>query len=206
MKLYYAPGACSLASHITLQEAGLAHEIDRVDFSKKQTASGENYDEVNPKGYVPAIRLDDGAVMTEGPAILQYLADRVPESALAPAAGSIERVRLQEWLNFITSELHKSFGPLFSSDESLAGAKDFYRKKLTDRFAHVEKTLADGRNFLTGDSFTIADAYLFTVSNWGKLVGFSLDAFPKLNEYIARVSARPAVRAALQAEGLLDAA
>lgn len=206
MKLYYFPGACSLASHIVLKETGKPFSIDKVDFKDRVTESGENYAAINPKGYVPAIRLDDGELLTEGSAILQYLADQTPESGLAPANGTMARVRLQETLNFITSELHKSFSPLFSEDEKLEPAREAAREKLVSRFGLIEADLSDGRKYITGDSFSVADAYLFTVASWGNHVGFSLDAFPNLRALLARISARPAVKAALQAEGLLKTA
>tara|TARA_R110002110_G_scaffold310301_3_gene523770 strand:- start:762 stop:1382 length:621 start_codon:yes stop_codon:yes gene_type:complete len=206
MKLYYAPGACSLASHIVLKEIGKTFSIEKVDLKNKTTETGENYAVINPKGYIPAIRLDDGELLTEGTAILQYLADQTPESKLAPANGTMPRVRLQETLNFITSELHKSFAPLFSQDENLEPAREAAREKLTNRFGLIEADLSDGREFITGDNFTIADAYLFTVASWGAHVGFNLEAFPGLEALIARISTRPAVQAALQAEGLLKAA
>jgi glutathione S-transferase len=206
MKLYYAPGVCSLASHITLNEAGLAHALEKVDLGKKITETGADYTKVNPNGYVPALELDGGEVLTEGPAILQYLADLAPASGLAPAAGSIERVRLQQWLNFITSELHKGYSPLFNSDPTVQAAKPVFRKKLADRFAHVDRTLADGRAYLTGEAFTVADAYLFTVANWARLVDLDLSGLSHLQALLARIAERPAVQKTLAAEGLKKAA
>ncbi|MDR2195511.1 MAG: glutathione transferase GstA [Gallionellaceae bacterium] len=201
MKLYYAPGACSLASHITLQESGLPFQTDKLDFATRITASGEKYADVNPKGYVPALRLDDGSMLTEGVAIMQYVADRSPASNLAPAAGTLPRYHLQEWLNFIATEIHKSYGPMFApnvTDEAKARAF----ANLERRYGYVEASLA-GKDYLLGSNFTVADAYLFTVSNWSKIVGFDLSPFPNVQAYLARIAARPAVQAALKAEGLV---
>lgn len=201
MKLYYSPGACSLASHIALHETGLPFEIDRLVKSTGKTESGEDFMQLNPKGYVPTIRLDDGNVLTEGAAVLQYIGDRKPGSGLAPEAGTMARYRLQEWLTFISSELHKSFSPLFNKDIPEA-AKAVARGNLTRRFGHVETQLAT-QPYLMGEHFTVADAYLFVVANWSNFVGFDLGPFPRVREYLARVSARPAVQAAMKAEGLL---
>ena len=201
MKLYYAPGACSLASHIALQESGLPFEIDKLNFSTKTTAGGEDFMQINPKGYVPTITLDDGSILTEGPAILQYIADRNPGSGLAPEAGTMERYRLQEWLTFIGTELHKSFSPLFNkaaSDE----VKNNARNMLTKRLSYVETQLAN-KPYLLGDRFTVADAYLFVVVSWSGHVGLDLSQFPRINEYTARIAARPSVQAAMKAEGLI---
>ncbi|MEJ1958477.1 MAG: glutathione transferase GstA [Nitrosomonadales bacterium] len=202
MKLYYAPGACSLASHIALQETGLPFAIDKLNFSTKITAGGENFMQINPKGYVPTIKLDDGSILTEGGAILQYIADQKPDSGLAPKAGTMERYHLQEWLTFIGTELHKSFSPLFnkaSSDE----VKNNPRNNLIKRFGYVETQLAN-KPYLLGDTFTVADAYLFVVAGWSGRTGFDLDPFPKTKEYLARIAARPAVQAAMKAEGLIQ--
>jgi len=201
MKLYYAPGACSLASHIVLHETGLAFEIEKLDFATKKTASGEDFNQINPKGYVPAVKLDDGSVLTEGGAILQYIADQQPGSDLAPKAGTMERYRLQEWLTFIGTELHKTFSPLFnkaSAEETKTNARNLLAKRL----GYVETQLA-GKPYLMGDKFSVADAYLFTVVNWSNFVGFDLSPFPRINEFMARVAARPKVQAAMKAEGLL---
>lgn len=198
MKLYFSPGACSFASHVVLRELGLPFEAVQVDLMKKTTKAGADYSAINPKGYVPALALDDGALLTEGPAILQYLADRKPESKLAPANGTMERYRLQEWLGYINSELHKNFSPLFNPGAS-ADAKDGAKKILTRRLGYVEQAIA-GRDYLTGGTFTIADAYLYTVLTWTKFVGFDLAPFPNLQAYVARVGARPAVQAAQAAE------
>lgn len=201
MKLYYSPGACSLASHIALYETGLPFEIDRLIKTTKMTAGGEDFMQLNPKGYVPAIKLDDGSVLTEGAAVLQYIADQKPGSGLAPKAGTMERYRLQEWLTFISSEIHKSFSPFFNKDAT-ENVKTIARNNLTRRLGHVEAQLAN-KPYLMGDHFTVADAYLFVVVNWSNIVGFDLNPFPKLKEYMARVAARPAVQAAMKAEGLL---
>jgi glutathione S-transferase len=201
MKLYYAPGACSLSPHIVAREAGIDLELQKVDTrTKKMTPEGDFWT-VNAKGYVPALRLDDGQVLTEGPVIAQYLADRKPESGLAPANGTMERYRLQEMLGYINSEIHKNYGPLFSAD-TLPQVRDEKIETLKKRYALVEKQLA-GRDFLFGNRFTVADAYLFTVTNWSGHVKLDLSAFPNLVAFQKRVAARPAVQAAMKAEGLL---
>jgi glutathione S-transferase len=202
MKLYYAPGACSLASHIALHEAGLPFEIDKLNVPTKTTASGEDFMQINPKGYVPAIKMDDGGYLTEGAVILQYIADKNPNSGLAPKAGTMERYRLQEWLNFIATEIHKSFGPLFNKalpEEAKINARNF----LTRRLGYVEVQLAN-KPYLMGSSFTVADAYMFVVLNWSGRAGFDLDPFPKIKEYVARIAGRPSVHAAMKAEGLIQ--
>lgn len=201
MKLYYAPGACSLASHIALHETGLAFEIEKVDFATKKTASGEDFNQVNPKSYVPAIRLNDGSILTEGGAILQYIADQQPDARLAPEAGTMERYRLQEWLTFIGTEIHKMFSPLFNK-AATEEVKNNARNLLAKRLGYVETQLAD-KPYLMGDKFSVADAYLFTVVRWSSFTGLDLDPFPRLKEYMARVAARPKVQAAMKAEGLL---
>mgnify|MGYP003476983635 CR=1 FL=1 len=201
MKLYYSPGACSLSPHIVLREAGLSFDLVKKDLHSQTLEDGSDYRTINPKGYVPALVLDDGQVLTEGPAIVQYLADQVPGKKLAPPAGTLERVRLQEWLNYITSELHKTFSPLFNkkaSDDWKAAAREL----LDRRIDYVAKAL-EGRNYLMGDTFTVADCYLFTVLNWAAWVKVDLSRWPGASEYLKRVAARPAVQAALQAEGLL---
>jgi glutathione S-transferase len=200
MKLYYSPGACSLSPHIVLRETGARFELEKVDFGSKKTASGADFTKVNPKGYVPALALDDGAVLTEGPAIVQYLADQAPKAGLLPAAGTLARARVQEWLNFITSELHKAFGPLFS-DSTPADYKEQLKQRIAGRFDFLEKHLA-GNAFLMGKDFTVADPYCFTVVGWNKYVGIDLDRWPALKAYQGRVAARPSVQAALKAEGL----
>lgn len=201
MKLYYAPGACSLASHIALHETGLPFEIEKVDFATKKTARGDDFMQINPKGYVPTIELNDGSILTEGGAILQYIADQQPDSGLAPKAGTMERYRLQEWLTFIGTEIHKAFSPMFNkaaAEEVKANARNL----LTKRLGYVETQLAN-KPYLMGDKFSVADAYLFTVARWSNFAGLDLSPFPKLKEYMARIAARPKVQAAMQAEGLL---
>lgn len=199
MKLYYSPGACSLSPHIVALEADLPLQLEKTDIAKKTTASGEDFLKVNPKGYVPALKLDDGTVLTEGPAIVQFLADKAPASKLIPAAGTMERYRVLEWLNFISTELHKSFSPLFNPANTDA-RKQEARDYLARRFTTVEQQLAK-TPFIAGDSFTVADAYLFTVLGWGKYVNVEL---PKpLQEYLGRIFQRPAVQQALKEEGLI---
>ncbi|WP_119461024.1 glutathione transferase GstA [Rhodospirillaceae bacterium SYSU D60014] len=201
MQLYYSPGACSLSPHIILREAGLAFDLEQVDLKAKKTNSGADYTQVNPKGYVPTLRLDDGRILTEGPVIVQYLADQKPESGLAPAAGTMERYRLQEWLAFISTELHKTFSPLFKPDtpeESKKIAKD----NIANRLDYLDRHLA-GKQYLTGDRFTVADAYAFTVVNWSKPMQIDLSRWPNLTAYMERVAARPKVQEALKAEGLV---
>lgn len=200
MQLYFAPGACSLASHITAREAGLAIDLKRADTKTKKLEDGSDYFAVNSKGSVPALRLDDGQVLTEGPAILQYLADQKPESKLAPKAGTLERYRLLEWLNFITSEVHKSFSPLFNPAAD-AAVKQYTTQNIEKKFDWINKQLA-GKQYLTGDQFTIADAYLFVVVNWSNFVGIDLGRWPALKAFQDRVAARPKVQEALAAEGL----
>ncbi|HTO59315.1 MAG TPA: glutathione transferase GstA [Pseudomonadales bacterium] len=201
MKLYYSPGACSLSPHIVAREAGVPIEFEKVDLRAHKTEKGADYMKINPKGYVPALGLDDGSVLTEGPAIVQYLADQKPASKLAPAAGTVDRYRLQEWLAFIGTELHKNFGPLFNPanpDAVKAGAKANIEKRL----AYVNEQLAN-RQFLLGDTFTAADAYAFTIINWTNFVGMDLKAYPNVAAYMGRIAGRPKVQEALKAEGLM---
>jgi glutathione S-transferase len=201
MKLYYSPGACSLASHIALYATGLPFEIDRLIKTSKMTDGGEDFMKINPKGYVPAVKLDDGSILTECAVVLQYIADQKPDSALAPKAGTMERYRLQEWLTFISGEIHKSFSPMFIKDAS-EEVKNYARNMLGKRLAHPESHLAN-KPYLMGDHFTVADAYFFVVMNWSNIVGFDLAPFPRIKEYMARIAAHPAVQAAMKAEGLL---
>jgi glutathione S-transferase len=200
MKLYYAPGACSMAPHIVLHEAGIDATIEKVDLRAKKTESGADFLKINPKGYVPALQLDDGSVLTEAAVIMQYLADRAPGAKLAPPNGTMERYRLQEMLNFITSELHKAFSPLF--DPSLPEPA---RKPILDRIGKrldlVEKQL-EGKQYLFGDAFTIADAYLATIVNWSGHVTLDLSKWPNIKAYRKRVLDRPGAKAVLKAEGL----
>ncbi len=201
MKLYYSPGACSLSPHIVLREAGLAFEPVLASTKTHKLQDGTDYYGSNPKGYVPLLELDNGERLTEGPAIVQYIADQVPAKKLAPAAGTMARYRLQEWLNFITSELHKSFSPLFNPAMPEEG-KALYRTRLGERFKWVDGQLA-GKNYLMGQDFSVADAYLFVVAGWGKHVGVDISGLANLGAFMARVGARPAVQEALKAEGLL---
>jgi glutathione S-transferase len=202
MKLYFAPGACSLSPHIVLEEAGIAVETEQVNNQEKKTKSGTDYWTINPKGQVPALQLDSGEMLTEGPVIVQYLADQKPGSGLVPPAGSIERYRVQEWLNFITSELHKSFGPIFRPTTPDA-YKTISKENLGKRFDWLDKQLA-GKQYLMGDNFTVADAYLFTVLRWTGRIQIDLGKWPNLKAYVDRVAARPKVQAAMKAEGLLQ--
>ena len=201
MKLYYAPGACSLAPHIVMQEAHFKFDLEEVDLGKKVTAKGEDYTKVNPKGYVPALRLDDGQVLTEGVAIMQYLADQKPESGLAPKAGTMERYRLMEWLNFISTEIHKSFSPLWNP-KTPEETKQNQRNLLGRRVDYLAAQL-NGKQFLMGDKFSVADAYLFTVLNWTNMLKFDLGKWPVIKDYMARVAARPRVVETMKAEGLI---
>jgi glutathione S-transferase len=201
MKLYYSPGACSLSPHIVLRESGLPFTPVLASTKTHQLADGTDYYTINPKGYVPLLELDNGERLSEGPVIVQYIADQVPGKQLAPAAGTMARYRLMEWLNFITSELHKGFSPLFNPDFPEEG-KAIARKKLGERLAWVDKQLA-GKQYLMGDQFAVADAYLFTVAGWGQYVGVDTKPLANLSAYMARVAARPAVQEAMKAEGLL---
>jgi glutathione S-transferase len=200
MKLYYSPGACSLSPHIVLRETGAKFDLEQVDNREKKTKSGQDYWSINPKGQVPTLELDNGERLTEGPVIVQYIADQKPGQGLAPAVGTMERYRVQEWLNFITSELHKSFGPIFRPTTPDA-FKVISKENLAKRFDWLDKQLA-GRQYLMGDKFTIADAYLFTVLRWTARIDMDLSKWPNLKAYVDRVAARPKVQEALKAEGL----
>jgi glutathione S-transferase len=202
MKLYLTPGACSLSPHIVLREGKFAFETEQVDLGTKKTKSGADYRAINPKGAVPALQLDNGQVLTEGSAIVQYLADLKPEAKLAPAAGTFERVRLQEWLNYIASEIHKGFSPLFNA-KAPAEWKQIVKDNLAARFDFLTKSLAS-KPYLMGDNFTVADAYLYTILTWSKHTGVDLGKWPALAAFMDRVSGRPAVRATLEAEGLAN--
>jgi glutathione S-transferase len=200
MKLYYSPGACSLSPHIVARELGINVELKKVNTKDKKIEDGGDFWKVNPKGYVPALELDNGQVLTEGPAIVQYLADQKPEMRLAPKNGTLERYKLQEWLNFITSEIHKGFSPLFrptTPDEY----KKIAKENLAGRFNWLDKELG-GREYLTG-KFSVADAYLFTVLNWTKPTQIDTSKWPNLVAYMGRIAARPKVKEALKAEGLV---
>jgi glutathione S-transferase len=201
MKLFYASGACSLSPHIVANEAGIELRLQKVDTKTKTVTSEGDFWAINPKGYVPALELNDGQVLTEGPVIVQYLADLKPEKGLAPPAGTLARYRLQEWLGYINSELHKTYSPLFRP-ETPAETRTERLAYLAKRYGVVEKHLAS-RPYLLGDSFTVADAYLFTVTRWAGHVKFDLSPFPNLSSFQERVAARSAVKAALSAEGLL---
>jgi glutathione S-transferase len=204
MKLYYSPGACSLSPHIALLEAGLPHDLVKVDLRAKKLENGDDYLKINPKGQVPALALDNGDLVTEGPVIVQMIADKASAKNLAPARDSAERYKLLEWLNFITAELHKNFGPMFSpvlADE----AKAFFKDRVMGKFKYVDSALA-GRDYLMGKQFTVADAYLFTMLSWADRMKFDLSAMPNLLAYKARIAARPKVQEALNKEGLLKAA
>ena len=201
MKLYFSPGACSLSPHIALLEAGLAFTTERVDLRKKLTAGGADYTAINPKGYVPALELDSGEVLTEGPAIVQYIAGLAPEKQLMPVAGTMDYYRAISWLAYIGTELHKNFGPLFNPAGS-EDAKAAAREMLTRRFGYVALML-EGREYLAGSRFSVADGYLFTVVNWAKVVRFDMSAWPVIEAYQQRIAARPAVHEAMRAEGLL---
>ncbi|WP_431222530.1 glutathione transferase GstA [Serratia sp. L9] len=200
MKLFYKAGACSLSPHIVLREAGLDFTAETVDLAQKKTESGADYLAINPKGQVPALVLDDGSLLTEGVAIVQYLADRVPDRNLIPAAGTLSRYHAIEWLNFVATELHKGFSPLFNPrtpDEYKAIA----REKLASQFSYLDSVL-EKQHFLLGNRFSVADAYLFTVLRWAKALQFDLTKHANLTAYFDRVAARPAVEATLSAEGL----
>jgi glutathione S-transferase len=200
MRLYYWPGACSLSPHIVSREAGIGLELSQLDRTERRAPDGTVLSSVNPKNQVPVLELDDGSVLTEGPVIVQYLADRNPASNLLPPAGTMERYRVQEWLNFITSELHKTFGPLFrqtTPDEF----KRLSKEVLAKHFDWIDKELAD-KQYLTGDKFTVADAYLFTILRWSKPHNIDLGKWPNIAAYMTRVGARPKVQEALKAEGL----
>ena len=201
MKFYYSPGTCALSPHIVLLELGLPYTLEKVDLATKKTSAGIDYFTINSKGAVPALQLDDGRVLTEGPAIVQYLADQKPEAGLAPRAGTFERYRLMEILNYITSEVHKGFGPLFDPKTS-ADWKASALANLEKKFDWLSGFL-DKKTFLMGDAFTVADAYLFTVLNWTRHLKIDLGRWPVLNAYQSRIAPRPKVQQALREEGLL---
>ena len=204
MKLYYSNGACSLSPHIVLRESGLPFTLVRASTKTHALDDGTDYYTINPKGSVPLLELDNGERLTEGPAIVQYIADQAPDKQLAPANGSFERYRVQEWLNFITSELHKGYSPLFrpTTPEDF---KPVLREALLKKYEFVDSRLA-GKQYLMGDHFSVPDAYLFTVTSWAKHVGLDLSKLDNLNAFMARMAARPSVQAALEAEGLVKKA
>ncbi len=198
MKLYYSPGTCSLSPHIVLRETASTFDLERVDNKTKKTASGADYLKINPKGYVPSLQMDDGEVLTEGPAIVQYIADKAGATSILPKAGTRERYRAQEWLNFITSELHKSFSPLFNAKVP-EDYKTMVKERLGQRFDYLEEHLKSNDHLL-GKAFSVADAYLFTVLGWTKYVGIDIGKWPAISAYLGRIAARPAVQEALKAE------
>jgi len=206
MKLHYKPGACSMASHIILNELEIPFDLDKTDSDANKTETGDDFLKISPNGYVPALITDEGDIITENPAVLQYLADQSPDADLAPPNGTLARTRLQEALNFISSELHVSFGPFFSGRQLDGDARQRAETGVGCRAAHVEQRLADGRPFLLGDTFTVADAYAFVVLNWASFVGVSLAAYPQTQAYVARIAARPASIKAMIAEGLMEQA
>ena len=200
MKLYYAPGACSHAPHILLREAGLDFSLEKVDLAAKKTETGDDYSKINPYGYVPALQLKDGTVLTEGPAIDQYIADLAPAKKLAPAAGTPERYKLQSWLNFISTELHKQFSPLFNKAVP-EEYKTMVKEKLATRFDTINAHLSSNKHLL-GENFSAADAYLYTVLNWTKHFAIDLAKWPAIKSFMERVAARPSAQEAAKAEGL----
>jgi glutathione S-transferase len=204
MKLYYSPGACSLAAHIVAREAGLALDLVKVDIPTHKTEKGEDYFKINPRGYVPALEID-GELHTEVAALVQYLADQAPQSNLLPPAGSMERFKVQQWLAFVSSELHKTFSPWLFHAEAADSTKQAVRDKLAVRFAELDALFAT-RSYLTGDTFTVADAYAFTIVNWSNFLKIDLKPYPHLSAFMARVAARPKVHEALKAERLITAA
>jgi glutathione S-transferase len=204
MKLYYSPGACSLAPHIVAREAGIAIDLVKVDLATHKTETGENYFAINPRGYVPALEVD-GELHTEVAALVQYLAEQAPQSNLLPPAGSKERFRVNQWLTFVSSELHKTFSPWLWHPETAESTQQAARDKLGLRFTDLDKLLAT-QAYLTGDTFTVADAYAFTIVNWANFLKIDLKPYPNLSAFMARVAARPKVRDALKAERLIAAA
>jgi glutathione S-transferase len=205
MTLYYAPAACSLAAHIVTREAGLPIDLVKVDLDRHTLDDGTDYYTVNPRGYVPALRLDGGPLLTEVAAIVQYLGDLAPGAGLVPPAGTLERVHLQEWLTFISSELHKAFSPWLWHKDTAESTKRSVRERLALRFAEMDRLLAQ-QPYLLGDRFSVADAYAFAIVNWSRFLMISLAPYPALAAYLDRIAARPQVAAALQAEGLLKQA
>ena len=205
MKLYYLPGACSFAVHIALNEIGADFEIEKVDGATKVTENGADFRKINPLGYVPALTLDDDNVLIEAPAILQYLADSKPDANLAPANGTMERTRVQQYLNFTASEFHKAFAPFFSGVEMSDDDREAAVAKVAIRLDYIESLLSDGREYLVGDKFSVADTYAYTVATWTGPTGIGLDKWPNLGAYVKRIAARPSVQKAMVAEGLASA-
>lgn len=204
MRLYFKPGACSLSCRIVLTELGLAHESVRVDTEASRTEFGSDYRVINPKGYVPALELGNGEILTENPAILQFLADCNSHACLAPPVGTLERARLQEWLNFTSSELHKAFSPFFSGRKLDEDEQERAHAALARRIGEVERGMSDGRSFVLGGNFSVADAYLFVVLNWSNSIGVDLQRWSHVAAFVSRVAGRPAVRAAMAREGLIE--
>ncbi len=200
LKLYYVPGTCSLCPHIVLHEAGLGFTFEKVSRDDKKTETGHDYNALNPKTNVPALVMDNGQLLTEVAVIVQYLADQVPDKKLAPPAGTLARYRLQEWLNFISSEIHKSFSPLFNP-RLADDAKAIFKERLAQRINYAARALAS-QDYLMGNTFSVADAYLFTVLRWSPRFGIDLAPWPALKDYMERIAARPAVKAAIKEEGL----
>ncbi len=200
MKLYFAPGACSMATHIALRETGQSFDLEKVNLATKITQSGEDFTAVNPKGYVPALRLDNGEVLTESAVTLQYVADQKPASGMVPQAGSMERYRMMELLNFISTEIHKSFGALFNPN--ITPAHKEHQLALIEKRCDFLSQQLEGKSYLTGDGFSVADAYLFTVLAWSKMLDVDMTKWPILTHYLGRVADRPSVKDAMKAEGL----
>jgi len=200
MKLFYSPGACSMSPHIALREAGLSFDLAKVDLGAKTVEGGGDFNAINPKGYVPALQLDDGQVLTEGPAIVQYIADQKPGSGLAPANGTPERYKLQSWLNFVSTEMHKPMGSMFNPAQTREW-REAVQANLTRRLDWLESELSS-RDYLMGDSFSVADGYLFTVLGWAPHLKFDLSKWKAVGAYSERIAKRPAVQATLKAEGL----
>jgi glutathione S-transferase len=204
MKLYYSPAACSLAVHIALREAGVAARLVSVDLAKHQLADGSDYLAIQPRGYVPLLELDDGSRHSEASALLQYVAESNPKAGLLPAVGSPERLQVLQWVTFVATELHKVFSPWLWHKETADSTRKAVKDKLASRFAELDQVLAT-RAFIAGDRFSIADAYAFTIVRWAPMLGMSLKSYPQLDAYLQRIASRPAVQAALQAEGLVKA-
>jgi len=203
MKLFYKSGACSMASHIILNEVEVSFDIESVDTAAGLTESGLDFKEINPKGYVPVLELDDGSHLTEGASVLQYIADQNPQADLAPAAGTIGRARLQEHLNYTSSELHKAFGPLFSSTTTDA-EKEKASNIVAQKLAYLDTQIGAEKPYLLGDKFSVADAYAFVVCNWTNFVGIDIKKWPNVSAYVERIANRPSAQKAMKAEGLLD--
>lgn len=204
MKLFYSPGSCAMSPHIVLSEAGLDYELDRVDLTTKTTETGRPLKDINSQDAVPVLLLDGGETLTEGAAIVQYVADQRPDAGLLPSAGTLERAKVQQWLNYIATEMHKAHVPLFKADYP-QGSKDIALANIKRAYDFVSEALAD-RPYLTGETFTVADAYLFTIVNWHNFIGLDLAPWPVLVAFQARIAARPAVQKAMREEGLLEAA